>query len=120
VSVDRLPGPPDASFSAAVVTTGQGRVVHISGQLGPGPDVAAQTSRCFDQIDAILREAGGSLENVVRIRAYLISFDEYPAFARVRRERFSDGLPASTVVMVAGLLQGGLIEIDADAYLEQE
>jgi 2-iminobutanoate/2-iminopropanoate deaminase len=118
--VDRLPGSPEASFSAAVVTTGGGLVVHVSGQLAPGPDVASQASGCFDQIDAILREAGGSLRDVVRIRVYLTSFDEFAEFARVRAERFAGALPASTAVMVAGLLQDALIEIDADAYIEQE
>lgn len=62
------------------------------------------------------RVGGGSLADIVRIRAYLTSLDDYASFSRVRRERFPDGLPASTAVVVAALLQDALIEIDADAF----
>jgi enamine deaminase RidA (YjgF/YER057c/UK114 family) len=46
-------------------------LVHVSGQLAPGSDLAEQATGCFDRIQAILAEAGASLRDVVSIRAYL-------------------------------------------------
>jgi len=119
VPVERLPGPAGASFSSAVAVTGGGRLVHVSGQLAPGGDLAAQAGRCFDRIESILAEVGASLRDVVSIRAYLTSLDDYADYARVRAERFGDALPASAAVQVAGLLEGALVEIEAVAYVER-
>lgn len=115
--LERIPGPDGASFSAAVTAAGPGRFVHVSGQLAPGGDLAEQAAGCFDRIEAVLAEAGATLRDVVSIRAYLTSLDSYADYARVRRERFGDALPASAAVQVAGLLEGGLVEIEAVAFV---
>ena len=117
MGIERVAGARGASFSKAVVVSGAGRTVYVSGHLAPGRSMAEQTNGCFDQIEAALRTVGGSLENVVRITAWLTSLDEYAGYARVRGERFGTHLPASAAVQVAGLLQGALIEIDAVAFI---
>ena len=42
---------------------------------------------------------------------------ELADYARVRRERFGDALPASAAVRVAGLLEGALVEVEAIAFV---
>jgi 2-iminobutanoate/2-iminopropanoate deaminase len=116
VTVDRLEVE-GATYSAAVAAGGPGRWVHVSGQIAPQGTLAEQTSGCFDQIEAALGRLGGSLENVVRITAYLTSLDEYEEYSRVRGERFGAALPASAAVQVAGLLRGALVEVDAVAFI---
>lgn len=112
------------SYSDMVTTSGQGRWVHIAGQLAfdserniVGADVASQADRCFDRIESLLRDAGGNLSNVVCITTYLTDLADYPAFDRVRSERLKDHAPASAAVMVAGLLFGALIEISAVGFI---
>jgi 2-iminobutanoate/2-iminopropanoate deaminase len=117
MGIERVPGARGASFSKAVVVSGTGRTVYVSGHLARGSSMAEQTNGCFDQIEAALRAVSGSLEHVVRITAWLTSLDEYAEYARVRGERFGANLPASAAVQVAGLLQGALIEIDAVAFI---
>ena len=117
MSIERVPGAGGASFSKAVVVSGAGRTVYVSGNISPGGSLAEQTNGCIDQIEEALRAVGGSLEHVVRITAWLTGLDEYREYSRVRGERFGKNLPASAAVQVAGLLQGALIEIDAVAFI---
>jgi 2-iminobutanoate/2-iminopropanoate deaminase len=117
MSIKRVPGAGSATFSKAVVVSGAGRTVYVSGNLNPRGSMAEQTHACIDEIEAALRAVGGSLEHVVRITAWLTSLDQYGEYSRVRGERFGGNLPASAAVQVAGLLQGALIEIDAVAFI---
>ncbi len=114
----------ETSYSDVVIVTGQGRWVHIAGQLAfdenrvlVGDDVATQAHRCFDRIEDLLGEHEGDLSNVVAIRTYLKELDSYPEFDRVRAERFGEDRPASAAFQVAGLLFNALIEIEAVAFL---
>ena len=115
--IKRVPGAGGASFSKAVMVSGAGKTVYVSGHLSPKGSMADQTHACFDQIEEALRAVGASLEHVVRITAWLTRLDEYAEYSRVRGERFGKNLPASAAVQVAGLLQGALIEIDAVAFI---
>ena len=54
---------------------------------------------------------------MVKINAFVTNLEEYPEYAKVRAERFGERLPASATVMVAGLLVGAHIEIDAVAFV---
>jgi len=117
MSIERVPGSVGATFSRAVVVSGPGRTVHVSGNISPSGSLAEQTNGCIDQIESALRVVGGSLEHVVRITAWLTRLDEYAEYNRVRGERFGANLPASAAVQVAGLLRGALIEIDAVAFI---
>ena len=117
MSIERVPGAGSATFSKAVVVSGPGRTVYVSGNISPKGSLAEQTNGCIDLIEASLRAVGGSLEHVVRITAWLTALDEYGEYNRVRGERFGAHLPASAAVQVAGLLRGALIEIDAVAFI---
>ncbi len=119
MGIERVPVSGGATYSKAVVASGPGRTVYVSGCIAPGGSLAEQSNGCFDQIVAALRAVGGSLGNVVRITAWLTRLDEYREYNRVRGERFGANLPASAAVQVAGLLQGALIEIDAVAFIPE-
>jgi 2-iminobutanoate/2-iminopropanoate deaminase len=124
----RVAGPAGFSLSDAVAVDAPGTWIHISGQVardaggeGLRGDLAAQAHACFDQIADALERAGASLEHVVRISAYVTTFENYAAYNDVRAARFAGAPPASTTVQVAGLLgDGAVIEIDAVAFVPDE
>ena len=68
------------------------------------PDPAVQARRCFEIALAALAELGGRPEDVVRTRQYLVSADDAAAIGAVHGEVFGEIRPASTMVVVAGLL----------------
>ena len=117
MGIERMAGKGRATFSKAVTVSGAGKTVYVSGNISPEGSLCEQANGCFDQIEGALKAAGGSMEHVVRITAWLTSLDEYAEYDRVRGERFGATLPASAAVQVAGLLRGALIEIDAIAFI---
>jgi enamine deaminase RidA (YjgF/YER057c/UK114 family) len=82
------------------------------------PDPATQARRCLSIILAALAEVGGRADDVVRTRAYLIDRTDWEAVGRVHGEVFGEVRPASTMVVVAGLLDPRWrVEIEAEAIL---
>ncbi|RWB55128.1 RidA family protein [Mesorhizobium sp.] len=100
--------PPFARYSHGVEIPAGKRIVLCSGQLGIGPDdavpedVGAQTELCFKNIAAILSEAGLTLNDVVRINAFVTDRAHLQAYMDVRNRLFSDPAPASTLMIVSG------------------
>ncbi len=85
--------------------------------VGKG-DMRAQSQRVFENIAAILQQAGGTLDNLVRITAYLTDMSRYPEYNEVRTKFLGARPPASTTVQISGLaFEGLLVEVDAVAYL---
>jgi enamine deaminase RidA (YjgF/YER057c/UK114 family) len=85
-----------------------------SGQL-QGEDAASQAHYILRKIEATLEAAGATLADVVRTRVYVTRLEDWEAVARVHGEVFADIRPANTLVQVAGLVDGRLVEIEADA-----
>ena len=82
------------------------------------PDPAVQTRRCIEIIAAALAEAGAGLEHVVRTRQFIVDQVDAEAVGQAHGEAFGDIRPASTMVIVAGLLDPGWrVEIEADAVI---
>ena len=82
------------------------------------PDVEVQVRRCFEIIAEALAEAGGSLADVVRTRAFFVDADDFEAFRRVHGELMSAARPACTGLVVKALLDPAWrIEIEVDAVL---
>lgn len=100
--------PPFARYSHGVEIAPGARLVLCSGQLGIGADehvpqdAGAQAKLCFDNIAAILAEAGMGLENIVRINAYVTDRAYLRAYMDVRDRLFADPAPASTLMIVSG------------------
>lgn len=126
MAVERHITTPQAGFAAAVSTSGAGRTIHVSGNVGFGDDgkvvsggVETEARATFANIEKVLNDAGASMSDVVRITAFLTDLDAYGDFAKVRSEVFGENLPASAAVQVAGLLVGAQIEIDAIAFIPE-
>jgi enamine deaminase RidA (YjgF/YER057c/UK114 family) len=98
------------------------RLVFCSGQLGIAPDdtippdTAGQARLCFANIEAVLREAGMGLADIVRINAYVSGREHLQAYMEVRNALFADTLPASTLMIVSGFARPEFtVEIEAVA-----
>lgn len=90
--------------------------VDSSGTLVGRGDLAKQAEQVFDNIRQVLQAAGSDLDRVVRITCYMINFDDYAEYSRVRARCFPDRPPASTTVGINSLLiEGAMLEIDAIA-----
>ena len=87
------------------------------GQLHGGDSAYEQTRYILDKIDRALREAGASLTDVVRTRIYVTRMDDWQDVARAHGEVFRDIRPANTLIQVAGLVDGRLVEIEADGLV---
>lgn len=81
-------------------------------------DAYGQAMRCFDIIEAALRELGGELRDVVRTRMYVTDVTRWPEIGRAHAERLGAHPPAATMVEVRALIAPDmLVEIEADAVL---
>ena len=87
------------------------------GNLQGGNDAYAQTRYVLDKIDRALHEAGASVEDVMRTRIYVARLDDWRDVARAHGEVFGSLRPANTLIQVAGLVDGRLVEIEADAVI---
>ncbi len=98
-------------------------MVFCSGQLGldpetgqlAGPDVATQARQALDNLEAVLRKSGLTLEHVAKTTVYLADMTDFPEINDIYAEAFGEHKPARATVQVARLPLDGLIEIDAIA-----
>ena len=118
---------PSGHFSQAIVAEARGRLVFISGMTarradgsiaGIG-DVEAQTRQVCENLKAAVEEAGGTLDDVVRVDVYVRNMEHFDLIHKVRREYFKAPAPASTMVEVCKMTSADyLIEINAIAVLD--
>lgn len=82
--------------------------------VGPG-DIERQARAVYDNLRTSLRAAGADLANVVRMTTYLVDLAAHTAAVRkVRAEYFgTETPPASTMIEIARLPAGVLIEVEA-------
>ena len=107
-------------YSQAIEANG---TLYISGQIPLDPqtmefvsdEIEAQTHQCLKNIQAILTEAGYTLENVVKCGIFLADMNDFSAVNAVYGEYFSAHKPARACVQVARLPRDAKIEIAAIA-----
>jgi enamine deaminase RidA (YjgF/YER057c/UK114 family) len=87
------------------------------GNLQGGEDSYAQAVYVLRKIEGALREAGAELADVVRTRIFVARLEDWREVARAHGEVFRDIRPANTLVQAAGLIEGRLVEIEADAVI---
>ena len=114
--------PPFARYAHGVAVPAGARTVFCSGQLGIAPDgtvppdVEGQAALCFDNIAAILAEAGMDLADIVRVNAYVTAREHMPGYMAVRDRVVASPPPASTLMIVGGFTRPEfLVEIEAVA-----
>lgn len=83
-------------------------------------DAGEQTRRCFEIIGAALTELGSGLDDIVRVRVYLVDAGDFPAVAAVHGELFAEIRPTNTTVVVAALLDPRWkVEIETEAVTSE-
>ena len=88
------------------------------GDLVGAGDVVRQTEQVLDNVGDVLRAAGATFDDVVRVGVYLLNMADRPAVNTVRRRYFGDARPAATLVEVSALaIPDALVEIEAVALL---
>jgi len=116
-------GPYEARFgySRAVV---DGDTCWVAGTTDAGADgtsqhpgdAAAQARASWAIIERALGDAGFALSDVVRTRMYVVSAEDAVAVASVHGEVFGEVRPASTLLVVAALIEPTmLVEVEAEA-----
>lgn len=114
--------PPFAKYSHGVEVPEGMRLVFCSGQLGIDADdtipadTQAQARLCFANIEAVLKDAGMELSDIVRINAYVTGREHLKPYMAVRDELFGEPAPASTLMIVSGFAREEFtVEIEAVA-----
>lgn len=121
VRTESAPAPfQGAPYSQAIKAAG---LVFVAGQVGLKPDhgelvgdgVVEQTEQVFDNLQAILDEAGSGLDRIVKTTVFLDDFDDFAAMNEVYARRIGDQPPARATVEVSKLPSGAKVEIEAIA-----
>jgi reactive intermediate/imine deaminase len=120
ILTDRAPKP--AGHYAQAVVSG-GAHVFVSGQLPIRPDgrpldddgFEAQARQAIHNMLEIVRAAGSSPRQIVKVTAYIVGTANWARFNAVYASMLPDACPARSVVPVPELHYGYLVEIDAIA-----
>ena len=117
---------PSGVFSHATTIEAKGRLVFISGMTarqldgtmaGIG-DIEAQTRQVCENLKAAVEAAGGTMDDICRVDVYIRNMEQFDAIHKVRREYFTEPLPASTMVEIVKMTHPDyLIEINAIAVI---
>ncbi|MGE6756141.1 RidA family protein [Rossellomorea sp. NPDC071047] len=81
-------------------------------------DVAEQTHQVFRNLQAVLSEAGASLETVVKATVFIKDMNDFGTINEVYGEYFSNHKPARSCVEVARLPKDSLVEIEVIALVK--
>ncbi len=102
-----------------------GNLVFVSGQLGMNKEtkkleatVREQTAVALTHMKEILEAAGSGMDAVLKTTIFLADMNDFPAVNEVYGTFFVGEPPARSTVQVAKLPLGGLVEIEAVAYLK--
>ncbi|CAN7547922.1 Rid family hydrolase [Devosia sp. LjRoot16] len=116
--------PAFSQYSLGIEVSSRSRYVFCSGQIGIRadgtipPDCAGQARVCFDNIAAVLAEAGMGFGDVVKLNAFVTGREHLAEYMKVRNELFPEPFPASTLMIVSGFARPEfVVEIEAIAAI---
>ncbi len=97
-----------------------GSTVYLSGQIALDPqsmtlvegDTEAEVRRVFENLQAVARAAGGSLDDTVKLNVFLVDLAHFALVNRVMAEYFQEPYPARAAIGVASLPRGANVEMD--------
>lgn len=123
-SIDRIStseAPPP--FGHYVQGTAWRDLIFVSGQLAASPDGSSnseapfetQVQQALENMLGVIRAAGSGPEYVLKVTAYLVGVENWPAFNKLFAKAFGETRPARVVVPVPALHNGYLIELEAIA-----
>lgn len=114
--------PPAALYVHGIEAPSNARWLFVSGQIGvhpdgrPGRDAREQVEIIWRNIVAILESAGMRLVDIVKVTTFATSPDHLPVLKEVRDRVLAGHLPASTLLIVAGLARPEwLVEVEVYA-----
>jgi enamine deaminase RidA (YjgF/YER057c/UK114 family) len=114
--------PPAALYVHGMEVPANARWLFVSGQIGmrrdgtPGADAREQVEIIWSNIATILAEAGMALTDIVKLTTYSTSPAYLPVLREVRERVLAGHLPASTLLVVAGLAKPEwLVEVEVYA-----
>lgn len=107
-------------YNHAIETT---NLIFFSGQvpLDPktgelaGATIDVQVKQSLDNVEALLRDAGLTTDNVVKATIFLTNMDDFAVVNEAYAGRFREPYPARSTVAVAALPKGALVEIEVIA-----
>lgn len=97
-----------------VYTSGQIPIDPATGQFVEG-GIEAQARQSLLNVQAILKEAGATMDSVVKTTVFLADMNDFAAVNAVYAEFFTEPFPARSAVAVKSLPKGALIEIEVVA-----
>ncbi|NDV11978.1 RidA family protein [Crenobacter caeni] len=100
-----------------------GNTVYLSGQIPLDPATMtvveggfeAETRQVFANLKAVCEAAGGSLNDIVKLNAYLTDLANFATFNKVMAEFMAEPFPARAAVGVASLPRG--VQVEAEAVM---
>lgn len=105
------------TYSQAVKT---GNTVYMSGQIGLDPvtmnmadGIDAQIRQVFDNLEAVAKAAGATLDNAAKVNVYLTDLGNFAKVNEAMTRYFNQPFPARAAVGVAALPRGAMVEVDA-------
>lgn len=98
-----------------------GNLVFMSGQIPLDPvtmeivpgGIEAQTRRVLDNMAAVAAEAGGNLDDCVKLTIYLTDLGNFAVVNTTMQQYFRSPYPARATIEVSALPRGSLVEIEA-------
>ena len=100
----------------SIHVSGQGPIDPDSGEIIEG-DIADETARTLENVEAVLEATGASLDDVVKTTVYVRDIDDYDNINEVYAEHFSPPYPARNAVEVSDLPVDIGVEIEVEASL---
>lgn len=94
-----------------VYLSGQTPIDSTTGKLVEG-DITAQTEQCFKNLFNVLKAAGLTPDNVVKVNVFLTDMKNFSAMNEVYKQQFTVPYPARTTIGVAGLPLDAQVEIE--------
>jgi len=98
-------------------TSGQIALDPVSGEV-VGDEISQQTRQVLENLQSIIRTAGGSMSDVLKVTIYFKNLQDYPRLNEVYAAFFGDRPPARSAVEVCRLPKDVLVEMDAVVALE--
>ena len=111
-------------YSQAIVANG---FVYTAGQIGTDPKtgslvtggIAEQTEQALNNLEAVLKAAGTSVDAVVKTTVFLADINDFAAMNEIYGKRFTKPYPARSTVQVARLPRDARVEIEVVALIKR-
>ena len=97
-----------------------GETVYLSGQIPLDPksmtlvegDISAQITQVFENLTAVCRASGGTLQDIVKLNIFLTDLDNFATVNEIMARYFETPYPARAAIGVAALPKGSEVEMD--------